>query len=134
MGISTVPKWLTLPTCMSSRTRPWLRTPFANAASWIDTTSPMPMIGAPCVAAPELARAIAADWRLHGSSPAASADDSKSYMQSFALATTSGVNRAYEKPASACAMRTASGAAAAEGRLTLATRPQPRISTWAHSS
>ena len=32
-GTSTVPKWLTLPTCMSSRTSPWLNVPFANAAS-----------------------------------------------------------------------------------------------------
>ena len=56
-GTSTVPKWLTLPTCMSSRTRPWLNVPFANAASCSDTTSLVPMMAAPRVAPPELARA-----------------------------------------------------------------------------
>ena len=78
-GTSTVPKWLTLPTCMSSRTRPWLRDAVRERRVVHRYDVARADDGGAARRAARVARArCAAACRLHGSSPAASADDSRS--------------------------------------------------------
>ena len=108
VGSTTMPRWLMLPACMSSRTRPWPITAFAKAASQ-QVVEP----GAPMVVAPPALRfsasAICTACRLQGRSRDSKAQPIRSARHHFTLSITCDDRLAAETATMARAMRAASG-------------------------
>ena len=105
-GSTTMPRWLTLPVCISSRTRPCPATLLAKAASLDGAVMLVPMMaqGPPPLAA------SAAALRAQGSGLASNAQARKSRTQSFSFAATAAPTSRPRLATIASAMRWASAA------------------------
>ena len=96
VGKITIPRWLTDPVCMSSRTKPWPSTALAKAASAADARVSVPITDAgPLPARP----AISIACRLGGKSSDSYAHDRRSRRAILTLAIASGDRS--EKPRAA---------------------------------
>ena len=106
-----MPRWLTLPVCMSSRTRPWPATLLAKTASGAGTESGVPTM----FAGPAPSVAIICAWRAQGSVWASKAQARKSRRQVFSFSAATAGTATSRWRTIAAAMRSASVAGAAEG-------------------
>src|SRR5258706_1773352 len=107
-GSTTMPRWLMLPECMSSRTRPCPITAFANAASPQVNRPGAPTMVAP-PALPSTRSASCTACRLQGNSRDSKAQPMRSIRHTFTFSVTSAGRFCADTPTTDRAMRAASG-------------------------
>ena len=104
-GNTTIPRWLMLPECMSSRTSPCPITAFANAASPQANAPDEPMMDAP----PSPRSASCTACRLQGRSRDSKAQPIRSIRHNLTLSVTSAGRFSTDTAITDRAMRAASG-------------------------